>query len=377
MHSRQAEVDKAMSYLGTHEGDSRHKHIVDTYNSYRPLPKGYKLKYSDKWCAPFTSVVAIECGSTDINPVECGCERMINLYKEKGEWVENDAYVPQAGDRIFYDWDDSGKGDDTGWSDHVGIVKDVKDGVITVIEGNKSDSVALRQIPVNGKYIRGFGVPKYDDDEEPIPIEPKPVQVTSKKGELGVDLSKYQDSVNFDKVKADGYKFVILRSTTKSGATDVKFEEFWAGATKAGLKIEGVYKLCYAKNANDAVKEAQGVIKLLNGRKCDIWLDMENDGGQQIYSKQYIAQIITAFLTTCVNAGYDVGIYCNVDWYKNHITDDIKNICRFWIARYPKKDDGTIHEDLRTNYKGQVLWQFSSKGKVDGISGNVDLDVRC
>jgi hypothetical protein len=88
---------------------------------------------------------------------------MIALFKNLGEWVEDDSYVPSAGDVIFYDWQDSGVGDNTGSSDHVGIVEKVSGSTITVIEGNYSDSVKRRTMQVNGKYIRGYGVPKYTD----------------------------------------------------------------------------------------------------------------------------------------------------------------------------------------------------------------------
>ena len=376
MHNRQVIVDKIMSWLGCHEGDATHKHIIDTYNSHKPLARGYKVKYTDAWCATTVSAAAIECGYTDIIPTECSCNKMIELLKKMGIWQENDAYLPGKGDFLFYDWQDSGVGDDDDPSEHVGVVvsEPNANGIFQVCEGNKNDGVNLRNMSVNGKYIRGYGVPKYDDAA---------VTPTEKKTNLvyGIDVSSCQSSVDFAKVKKAGYQFVILRSTTKNGKPDPKFEQYWRGATQAGVKIAGVYKLCYAHSTIEAQREAEGVIDMLNGRKCDIWLDMENYGGQQIYSKDVIALIITAFLTYCVNRGYNVGIYCNLDWYKNHISDDIKNICRFWIARYPKNDDGTIHEDLRTNYKGQVMWQFSSHGQVDGVKSPdhnyVDLDVMC
>jgi len=375
MHSRQAMVDKIMSWLGCHEGDPTHKHIVDTYNSQKPLPSGYKLKYTDPWCAATVSAAAIECGYTDIIPTECSCNRMIKLLQQKGIWVENDAYVPKPGDIIFYDWDDNGVGDDTGGSEHVGVVvSDVKNNQFQVCEGNKSDGVGLRTMTVNGKYIRGYGVPKYDD-VAPVPSTP------IKKQALGLDLSACQTSVDFNKVKAAGYEFVILRSTTKNGQPDIKFEEYWKGATKAGLKIAGVYKLCYAMDVLQAKAEAAGVIKLLNGRKCDIWIDVENAGGQQVYGKQFVSSIITAFLTYCVEKGYDVGIYCNEDWYKNYISDDIKKICRFWVARYGK-NTGQIDENYRPKgIKGMVMWQYTSHGQVDGVKAYehnyVDLNVKC
>ena len=105
--------------------------------------------------------MAIKTGLTDIIPTECGCGQMIQLFQKLGAWVENDAYRPSTGDVIFYDWDDNGVGDDTGWPEHVGIVVSVSGNTIKIIEGNKSDSVSYREIAVNGRYIRGYGVPKY------------------------------------------------------------------------------------------------------------------------------------------------------------------------------------------------------------------------
>ena len=81
--------------------------------------------------------------------VECSCAKMIELGKKQGIFVENDAYVPSKGDVIFYDWQDSGKGDDKGTPDHVGIVEYIKDGNIRVVEGNKNDAVGERTIKIN------------------------------------------------------------------------------------------------------------------------------------------------------------------------------------------------------------------------------------
>lgn len=155
-------VEQAKKWLGKKELDGSHKVIIDIYNSHKPLARGYAVKYTDAWCATFVSSVAIELGYTDIIPTECGCEPMINLFKKLGCWVENDSRKAKAGDIIFYDWQDSGSGDNQGYSDHVGIVEKVSGTTITVIEGNYNNSVARRTLEINGKYIRGYGVPKYD-----------------------------------------------------------------------------------------------------------------------------------------------------------------------------------------------------------------------
>lgn len=161
MSDRQKLVTMAASFLGCKEADGSHRQIIDIYNEHKPLAAGYKVKYTDSWCATFVSAMAIKCGLTDIIPTECSCERMIALFKKLGAWQENDAHVPQPGDVIFYDWDDSGRGDNTGWSDHVGIVEKVSGSTIVLIEGNKNDSVSRRTLAVNGRYIRGYGVPKF------------------------------------------------------------------------------------------------------------------------------------------------------------------------------------------------------------------------
>ena len=157
-------IEQAKAWIGKKESDGSHKAIIDMYNAHKPLARNYAVKYTDAWCATFVSAVAIKCGYTDIIPTECSCQNMIALFKEMGCWIENENRTPCAGDVIFYDWQDSGSGDNKGWSDHVGIVEKVSNGKITVIEGNYSNAVKRRTLAVNGKYIRGYGVPKYDSE---------------------------------------------------------------------------------------------------------------------------------------------------------------------------------------------------------------------
>lgn len=162
-------VEQAQAWLGSKEGSAGHKAIIDVYNAHKPLARGYKVKYTDAWCATFVSSVAIKLGYTDIIPTECSCSKMIELLKKLGTWIENENRTPNPGDIIFYDWQDKGTGDNAGSPDHVGIVEKVANGKITVIEGNYDgvnadsiDGVERREISVNARYIRGYGVPKYD-----------------------------------------------------------------------------------------------------------------------------------------------------------------------------------------------------------------------
>lgn len=173
---RQKVVDTASSWLGTREYSAKHQEMLDIYNAQRPLPRGTRMLSSWPWCAAFVSTVSLQCGLRDIMPTECGCPGMVRLYQELGRWIEDDAYVPAPADVVFYDWQDTGYGDNVGQADHVGIVVACTDGTMTIIEGNCDNAVKLRQIAVNARFIRGFGIPDYAskaDGAEPQP-EPAP-----------------------------------------------------------------------------------------------------------------------------------------------------------------------------------------------------------
>lgn len=174
---RQKVVTTAKKYIGCKEQGGGHKQFIDKYNSFQPLPRNHRMTYTAAWCATFVSAIAIECGLTDIIPVECGCGYMISAYKKLGRWREDENYTPKAGDVIFYDWDDGkdyAETDDRGAPEHVGIVTAAAGGVISVIEGNKNDAVAFRTVAVNGRYIRGYGLPNYASKATATAPNPKP-----------------------------------------------------------------------------------------------------------------------------------------------------------------------------------------------------------
>lgn len=155
-------VQTAEKYLGFREDNGSHKAIVDQYNRFQPLARDYEVTYNDSWCAAYVSAVAIACEVTDRIPTECSCGQQIKLLQTIGCWQEKDSYFPLPGDLIYYDWDAPFAFDDcTGWPDHVGIVVGTFGPMIKVIEGNLSDSVAYRYIPVNNPRIRGYGIPDY------------------------------------------------------------------------------------------------------------------------------------------------------------------------------------------------------------------------
>jgi hypothetical protein len=159
---REQVVKTARAWLGKKESDGSHSAIIDLYNAHAPLPRGYKVRYTDAWCATYVSAVFIKLGYTDIAPPECSCAQMIDRYKSIGAWQEDESVTPQIGDIAFYDWQDStAAGDNRGAPDHVGIVSAVSGGMLTVIEGNYGNAVKERTLQANGRYLRGFGLPAY------------------------------------------------------------------------------------------------------------------------------------------------------------------------------------------------------------------------
>lgn len=172
-------------YVGITEGSEQHKEILKIFND-SGLCTRYKMSVGDPWCATATSAAFIATGLSGIFPcVECSCESMINLAITAGIWIENDAYVPDTGDVILYDWNDNGVGDCTGWSDHVGIVISCDGSTIKAIEGNKSNTVGYRDIAVNSRYIRGFITPHYAATTTSQPSTKKSIEEIAKEVYLG------------------------------------------------------------------------------------------------------------------------------------------------------------------------------------------------
>ena len=187
----------------------------------------------------------------------------------------------------------------------------------------------------------------------------------------GIDVSSYQGKPDWAKVAKAGVKFAILRIHQKAGV-DSSFEYNYKNCKSNGILVGG-YKYSYALTPAQAIDEAEAVIEVLNGRGLDflVFYDLEWPNQRKL-GKQAIENIAVAFLTRMKKAGYKVGIYCNLDWYNNVLSDTLKKYdC--WIARYPASDNGSVQERLRPSVG--VGWQYSSKGKVPGINGSVDMNV--
>ena len=191
----------------------------------------------------------------------------------------------------------------------------------------------------------------------------------------GIDVSHYQLDIDWRKVAAADKKFCIMKCQyeRQSHRKDEYFEKNYKGCGENGI-MRGVYLFVGSDSIKDPVLDAQSLLNHLNGRVLEygVWLDMES-AALRSQGKAEITRLVNLYANIIRRAGYYFGIYTNLDWYRHVI--DVKALSDYdiWLARYPNADNGTVHEGL--DPKIGVAWQYSSKGRVDGIKGNVDLDM--
>lgn len=149
----QAVIEQAKYFYGTLEGSKTHHRIIDYYNSQRPLPRNYAVKYTDAWCATFVTTVFSMVGLREIIYPECGCQEMLSHMKTTKP-IQSSL---SKGNLVFYDWDGNKH------ADHVGIITQVLENgkIVKVIEGNKNDSVDYRTISVTSNQIQCIALPDY------------------------------------------------------------------------------------------------------------------------------------------------------------------------------------------------------------------------
>lgn len=189
----------------------------------------------------------------------------------------------------------------------------------------------------------------------------------------GIDVSHHQGNIDWNAVKASGIGFAIMKAMYENGhRIESSFARNYEGAQ--GLK-RGAYIYNIARNVSQAVSEAEDFVKVLGGRELEygVWLDME-DAKIAKLSRKTLWNIIDTEAEIITRAGYKVGIYCNKYWYTSILDGaSLSKRYDFWVARYPSADNGTIKENLAPRYA--KIWQYSSKGRVPGIVGNVDMDI--
>lgn len=230
-------------------------------------------------------------------------------------------------------------------------------GYVIEMKSSKENCV---KAPLDGNGWKFYGVPRWID-----------YSVEKSNEVLGVDLSSNQGDIDFNKLQQSGIKFAILRSILKSGSPDKMFKTYLANVDKIGI-IPSVYIYSYDTTDLEAITSAQRVINLLNGRKMTIFLDMEDKTTLNKIGKERVNSVAKTFIQTCKQNGYRCFIYCNLDWYKNVIDPSLKPYA-LWIARYGK-NDGHIDQVYKPNLD-EKIWQYTSKGTIQGINGYVDMDV--
>ena len=183
----------------------------------------------------------------------------------------------------------------------------------------------------------------------------------------GIDVSQYQQSVDFKKVKASGVDFVIIRAGFGKYANqkDPYFEKNYKAAKAAGLKV-GAYWYSYAATVVEAKAEAQTCINAIKGKTFEypIYFDLE-ERSQFAKGRAFCNSLVKTFCNALEHAGYWAGLYISRSPLQTYITNDVARRYALWIAEYNSK----------CNYGGTYgMWQYSSKGKVSGVSVPVDMD---
>lgn len=205
--------------------------------------------------------------------------------------------------------------------------------------------------------------------------EIKRAQEVSGSSSLGIDVSKWQGEIDWEKVKNAGIDFAIIRcgyrgSVTGSLVEDPYFEQNIKAAIAAGIKV-GVYFFTQAVNEVEAVEEASMVISLIRDYELNypVFIDTEGAGGDgraDGLDTEERTLVCQAFCSTIANAGYEAGVYASRNWYNRRLNTPQLERNVIWLAEYRSVP----------LYEGYYqMWQYTSKGSVDGINGNVDMNI--
>ena len=187
----------------------------------------------------------------------------------------------------------------------------------------------------------------------------------------GIDISTYQQNVNYKKLKEQGIEFAIIRLGYGKNISqkDRMFETHFEGLKNAGIKV-GAYLYSYAYVKEGAKLEAENTLKIIKGKQFDlpIFYDME-ESKQALLGKEVMTEMANEWCKIIKNAGFKAGIYANLNWFKNYLNPyEIKAEGNYiWLALW--------NNDEKPNVEFPVaFWQYTSNGHLDGIKGRVDLD---
>ncbi len=184
----------------------------------------------------------------------------------------------------------------------------------------------------------------------------------------GIDVSHHQGKINWSKVKNSGIKFAMIHcgyGIKNDKQIDSRFRENILNAKENGIHV-GIYHYSYANSSIQASEEANFCLEIIKGYEIDypVCYDIE-DKSISKYSIQAKTDMCKSFCNKIEEAGYYAMIYCNKDWYYNHLYMDELNIYDLWLADY--------YKEIPSISCG--IWQNSDHGKVDGIDGHVDLNI--
>ena len=182
-----------------------------------------------------------------------------------------------------------------------------------------------------------------------------------------VDISEFQQGINFNKMKNDGIKAVIIRAGygRESSQKDSMFESHYKNAKSENMMI-GVYWYSYADSVGDAEKEAKACLECINNKSLDmpIYYDLE-DNSQTKLGKAKLTEIAERFCETIKKSNYRAGVYANLNWFNNYLDyDKLKKKYSIWLAQYNS-----------VNELNCDIWQNSSSGRVSGYNGRLDTNV--
>lgn len=188
-----------------------------------------------------------------------------------------------------------------------------------------------------------------------------------------IDVSSYQGVINWNLVKQSGIDGAIIKIMRKDLNKDRMFELNYKNAYAAGVNVIGVYNYSYATTVAKAKADAKKVLEHLSGRKTTVWLDVEDKCQQGLGIT--LLSIIQAYRSVIESAGYDFGVYTGLSFYNSYIKPYGGLDCKLWIARYGL-NNGKLNIKYQPVVSGNVVgWQYTSRGEVKGVFGNVDLSV--
>lgn len=194
-----------------------------------------------------------------------------------------------------------------------------------------------------------------------------------------IDVSSNQRNINWALVRGSGVQGAILRIIIKNGSEDPTYRYNIENCERVGMPITGVYNYSYATDVAKAMYDAKNVVKALNGRKCVVYQDIEDNVMKGLGHK--LVDIIKAYKGVIESAGLEYGIYSGLSFYNSYIkpySAELSDI-GFWIARYPSKDMHGLFDYVPSASKQPKIpnilvgWQYSSKLNLIGVNGVVDV----